>query len=128
MRGRHLIVVAVAAAWLALASPANAAWGRTTNYGSPGFVGGIDWRGAEGGICGGPGVTVTCPFSTDQIFVNRYRAYTAPYAVAQTISSTAYAYWYDASTTSWRLLATHSEGACRWLAGNGGASCGPFGS
>ena len=108
---------------LATALPAAASWRQSTNFGAAGYVTNVDWRGVEGGVCGAPGQVPTCDLAYDQIFVDKYAAYTAPYSVAQTVSSTAYLYWYDGVSRSWKLYQTRDESYCANLAGGGAGSC-----
>ena len=125
MRRLRIFGVALAssvAVVLATALPAAASWHRTTNAGSPGYVTNVDTPGAQGGICGLP--ATGCPRTDDQIFIDRYRAWTAPYSAYQTMTSTAYLYYSNGQT--WVLYATHSEGSC-YGPGNGSSYC-TFGS
>jgi hypothetical protein len=112
---------------LATALPAAASWRQSTYLGVTGYVTSLDGVGAEGGVCGDPLEYIpppgTCSFAYDQMFVNRYVAYSAPYAVVQTVSSTAYLYWYDGASNSWKLALSKDESYCRNLTGNGASYC-----
>jgi hypothetical protein len=118
---------------LATALPAAASWRQSTNVGTAGYVTNVDWRGVEGGVCGAPGQVPACNSYYgqidyyDQIFVDKYAAYSAPYNVAQTVSSTAYLYWYDSVSGSWKYYLPKDEGYCANVAGNGASYC-TFGS
>jgi hypothetical protein len=114
------VLLGAGALVLGMALPA-LAMSRTVGQGTPGYVHGTTATAIEGGVCGASGETVSCSSSLDQIFVDNYNAYTAPYNVAQTVTSEADLYYYNGS--GWVLLTTKSEGSCRGLAGNGNASC-----
>ena len=118
---RRILIPILAAAGLILATafPAAASWRQSTNAGVAGYVTSVDKVGAEGGICGDPKESISCSSAYDQMFVNKYVARTAPYAVAQTVSSTAYLYWYDSASNSWKHYLTKDEGYWANLAGNG---------
>lgn len=90
---------------LAVASPSSAAWSTRTNFGSPGYVRGIDSMAVQGGICNNTEYMAfkcqTTGGQYDQIFVSNYIAYAAPYNVGQNIRSTAYLYYLNESTNQW---------------------------
>jgi hypothetical protein len=126
----YRIVIATVFFLAAGAIPALATWTRIPTYRTPGYVGLRDRKGAEGGICGAPQQYPPCNSSKDQIFVNRYVAYTTSDAVRQNISSTAYLF--VANGSSWVQVTGYGspkfEGTCSNLAGGGVGGCGPFGS
>jgi hypothetical protein len=96
-----------------------------TTYGSPGAFVRYDGRTIEGGVCGVPSIS-SCPaFQEGQIFVDRFSAYSTRYSGAQTITATAYLYWWNGS--GWTYWYDRSlPGGCA-AAGGGAGHC-TFGS
>jgi len=124
-------IIAAAVLFLAAGAVSALAWMQHTTYPSPGtypgpgYVGPVDWVGAEGGVCGAPDESIVCDSRYDQMFVNRYVAYSTSAAVAQNIQSTAHLYYWNGS--SWQHLLSNNYGTCRNRAGGGNGWCN-FGS
>ena len=83
----------------ATASPAAASCQETHLKGSPGGVMLMNYRAAEGGICGAvevnPSESSNCTDNFNWIFIDRFFVSTAPYAVPQTIKVDEYLYQWN---------------------------------
>ena len=115
--GSGAVIVATAAPALAMH--------RVVGAGTPGYVHGTTSVAIEGGVCGVPGETTCVNQNLDQIYVDNFRAYSAPYNTTQSVYATAYLYRYNGSSFVHYL--TYNFGTCGPMAGNGATYC-PFGS
>jgi hypothetical protein len=96
-------------------------WYKYPQHGVAGRIVNLDRVGAEGGVCSAPQQSVPCNHSyNDQMFVNRFWIYSAPYAVPQHVIANAYIYRWNFNTNSWQIYGPPSRtGVKYYLAGSG---------
>jgi len=121
---RRAILIGSVSVGLLLAAAAPAvAFSKRTNAGSPGAVYGLDQPYMQGGICQAPGETdpTNCPTTRNQLFVDRFRIYSANYAAYQNISVDEYLYYNAPGTSTWTYWLHHQQ-TFSAVAGSGSAS------
>jgi len=96
-------------------------WYKYPQVGVAGHVVVADPTGAEGGECSAPQQSIPCNHSyNDQLFVNRFWVYSAPYAVPQHVWAQAYIYRWNYNTNAWEQYGGSRRVGNAWhLAGNG---------